>query len=747
MPNTQGIPKWNNRSALKSIRLDLASGFGVALVALPLSLGISFASGTPPLSGLIAAIVGGLLVSFISGTAVGVKGPAAGLIVVTIGAMEYYSQFSDNMLDTYKYVLPIFIISGVLMTLIGVFRLGKIADFFPAAVVKGMLAAIGLIILTKQLGVAFLGEKGPFSDSMDILQNLEYYVLNLNPIVAIITVNCLLLLIFLPKVKNKIINILPPPMWVMVVSIPFVFFFDFNHEREVQLIGESHLISEALLVNIPENLKEGLLFPNFKFIATANFWLFVLSVTLVSTIENLASAKAIENLDVHKRKTLMNRDMISSGIATIISGFIGGLPSITVIARSSVNVTQGAQTRWANFYHGLLVFLFIFFFGKYVEFVPLAALASILIFTGYKLTSPKVFKDAYLRGGEQFVIIAGTLISILEAGLIWGIFIGIALTLIIHLLRSGISTRLFLKYLTRPGIKVINEGDDFIVKIKGIANFFNILIIKKIIDELPQKKHVMLEFSTARLVDYTVLEFVYKRSFEYNEQGGNMELLGLDVHQSSSHHPWSLHINRPKRKLRLNKRQKDLQLYAYKNGWTFAPRRNWQTAFVEKYRFFSGRPVEFEKNIINGRYEDLDVSFHISDITFDEGALLATEVYHTTVQIIDLPFSIPVFSLEKEQFADRVLELAGFHDIDFEKHDKFSKNFLLHGEDKHAVSKFFSKSLRQFFVQHEVYHVESNGSSIMLFKFFRLASFENLGKMVAFGHDLSKELLRNTTNA
>ena len=270
----------------------------------------------------------------------GVKGPAAGLIVVTIAAMEHYSQYGEGLLELYRDIPAIFIVSGVFMTLTGVFKMGKIADFFPSAVVKGMLAAIGLIILTKQLDVAFLGEKGPYKDSMDILKNLGYFIFNINPVVAIITTNCLLLLILLPRVKNKIINILPPPMWVMVVSIPFVFFFDFYHERQVQLIGKSHLICDALLVNIPDDLMEGVLFPNFRFITTAKFWLFVLSVTLVSTIENLASAKAIENLDPYKRKSLMNRDMISSGIATIISGFLGGLPSITVIARSSVNVKR-----------------------------------------------------------------------------------------------------------------------------------------------------------------------------------------------------------------------------------------------------------------------------------------------------------------------------------------------------------------------------------------------------------------------
>ncbi|MGB0432524.1 MAG: hypothetical protein ACPGLV_18755, partial [Bacteroidia bacterium] len=244
--------------------------------------------------------------------------------------------------------------------------------------------------------------------------------------------------------------------------------------------------------------------------------------------------------------------------------------------------------------------------------------------------------------------------------------------------------------------------------------------------------------------DYTVLEYVYKRSKEYNRAGGAMELVGLDVHDTSSQHPWSIHVHKPKKRTKLSRRQKDLQAFAHNNHWTFDPQLNWKTSYIEQYAFFASRPVEFEKNIINGSYKDLNVNFHISDLTFDEGALLATEVYHTTVQIIELPFEIPVFSMEKEQFADRVLELAGLGDIDFEKNDQFSKNFLLHGDDKQAVTHFFNKKLRQFFLDHEIYHLESDGNSIMLFKYFRLASFENLKKMIEFGHDLSQKLLEST---
>ena len=742
---SKSIPVVFGKGALKNVKFDLTAGISVALVELPMSLGIAIASGTPLLSGLIAAIIGGLFAAFLSGTQVGIKGPASGLIVVTISIMEFYNH--GNFIEAYRSVLGIFLVSGVLLTLLGFLKLGKIADFFPSAVVKGMLAAIGLIILSKQLGDGFLGEKSPFKNPIDIFMNLGYYIKNINPIVALITVNCLMILIFLPRIKNKLLNTLPAPMWVMLISVPFVFIFSFHDERTINLLGNAHLISSQLLINIPENLKEDIHFPSFINIGSMKFWVFVFSVTLVSTIENLASAKAIESLDPYKRKSKMNRDLISSGIATILAASIGGLPVITVISRSSVNINQGARTVWSNFYHGAFVLLLLVFFGKYVEYVPLAALSAILIFTGYKLASPKVFKDAYLRGTEQAIILIGTMILILMTNLIWGIVLGILLTLFIHLVRTGMSGKLFIKYLLQPGIKIIRDKGDVIIKIKGIANFFNLLKIKKLVESVEPKSHVLLEFSNARLIDHTVLEYVHKRSKEYNRGGGNMELVGLDVHRASSLHPFSIHVHIPDRKTRLSRRQQHLERFAHDNGWKFQCQINWQTTHIERFLFFATRPIEYEKNMIYGSYPNLDVKWRISDITFDEGALLATEVYHTTVQIIKLPFEIPVFSMEKEKFTDRVLELAGFHDIDFEEHDKFSKAFLLNGEDREAITAFFNEELREFFVSKEIYHLESDGKSLMLFKYFRLASFENVEKMIDFGESLAEMMLRSMNDA
>lgn len=733
MTYPKNIPSPFGKGALSNIQFDVIAGISVALVALPLSLGIALASGTPTISGLISTIVGGILGGFLGGTQVGIKGPAAGLIVVTIGALEYFNQGVEG----YKFVLAAFVVSGFLQVLLGVFRLGKIADFFPAAVVKGMLAAVGLIIFAKQLDMGFLGEKGPFQSPIDVFTNLPYFIQNIHPVVAIITVNSLAILIIFPRIQSPIIKILPPPMWVMLVSIPFVFMFDFFETWEVSLLGRAHLISTDLLISIPDDLLEGLIFPDFSRMGEPYFWMIVFTTTLVSTIENLASAKGIEDLDPYHRKTLMNRDLISSGGATMLAALIGGLPVITVIVRSSVNINHGARTLWANFFHGAFVLAFIFLFGSFVQKVPLAALSAILLFTGYRLASPKVFRDSYLRGSEQFLIVVITCLATLATGLVYGILIGILATIVIHNLKSGMSVQLFLKYLVQPGVRLINEQNDVIVKIKGIANFFNILKIKKLVESIDPGKHVLLEFSNARLIDFTVLEYVHKYSKEYNKKGGEMELVGLSVHKASSNHPYAIHVHVPAKIQRLSKRQQLFKSFAHKNHWKYEPERNWNTEHLDGYKFFEARPVEYEKNIIKGAFPDVGISWRISDITFDEGALLASEVFHITLMTIELPYSIPEFSLEKEHFTDRVLELAGISDIDFDDDSKFSKNFLLHGDDKEAIQDFFVDELKEFFLSKEIYHLESNGSSLMLFKYFRLGSFANVKRMVRFARELS----------
>ncbi|MCB0738838.1 MAG: SulP family inorganic anion transporter, partial [Bacteroidetes bacterium] len=438
------------------------------------------------------------------------------------------------------------------------------------------------------------------------------------------------------------------------------------------------------------------------------------------------------------------RDILNSGFSTMLSAFCGGLPVITVIARTSVNINHGAKTTWSNFFHGLFCLLAIGLFGKWFENIPLAALSAILLFTGYKLASPKVFRDSYLLGIEQIIILLTTILVTLGTGSIpFGILMGIAITLIIHLVRTGMSWQTFLKYLLWPKLKVVKDDKTrYLIRVKGIANFFNVFRLRRTLNRIPKNVQLVMDFSNARLVDYTALEFLHDYQFHYNKAGGNFEILGIDAHESSSSHPYSLHIHKPERLKRLTKRQMHLEFLAHKNGWHFNHQMNWEIDRCKEFHFFDTRPVEYKKNTISGKFDQIEICFEISDITFDEGALLATEVYRSTMQIIDLPFNIPSFIMEREHMMDRILELASGGDIDFSDHKKFSKKVLLHSNEADEVREFFTKELLDFFASHTIYHIESTGSSLLLFQNFRLASVEMVKGMIEFSRELTTILYK-----
>lgn len=717
---------------------DLLAGFTVSLVALPLALGIGLASGAPPISGLISAIVGGVITSLYRGSHVAINGPANGLIVVILSA---FAMLEDGSGNTFQYILAASIIAGFLKFLLGIFRMGRYGDFFPSSVITGMLAAFGIIIISKQIHIA-LGETTKASTSMGVILDIPNSLMELNPIVTFIGIVSLAILIIHPKIKNRAIHFIPSQLWVVLFAISMVYLFDFFNPRKYELFGFIYHIGPEYLVQIPENVLRGAFFPNFSQLDNPSFWIVVFSITLVGSIETILSAKAVDKLDPYNRKTKFNKELIGVGIATMVSGFIGGLPVTTVIVRSSVNVNNKAKTRWSNVFHGLFLIIFLLLLNDVIEKLPFAALAAILVFTGYRLTSPKMFRDTARKGWEQVVILSSTLIFTLLFGLLWGIFLGIFVTLLLHYMIVGIPPLPFFRYLGEPFIKVVEEKKNkYYFKIRGVCNFINILKLNKKIDSVPKKRHIIVDFSHARLIDFTVLEHVHEYGDKYIREGGKFDVIGLDMHKSSSHFPYALHVLQvPKPdKIRLSKRQTELKQIAYENKWKYHPEIDWNISTLKIFDFFKTRPIEFKKNIIKGSYPNHNVNWEFCDVTFDEGALIAKEVYHISLEVLSLPFFIPRFTLEKERFMDKLLEMAKHEDIDFEQHKAFSDKFLLKGPDEKAIREFFTADLIDFFNHGDIYHLESNGNSLLVFKNLRLASPSEVSKMIRFSEKLIRK--------
>jgi len=742
MPNSNHVvPAAGWKGLVQNWRNDLIAAFSVSMVALPLSLGIAVASGVPPISGILAAVIGGLVTTIFRGSHIAINGPAAGLIAVVYTALISLKDGSGKELN---YLMAAILVCGLIQVILGIFRLGKIAEIYPSSVIHGVLAAIGVIIFSKQAHVA-LGGNSDASSTIGILLDIPNSMLNLNPFVAIISLVSLLLLIYHAKISYKLFHFLPAPMWVLVISIPFVYAFNFFEPHKIDFLGNSFEVGPDFLISLPKNLADSFIFPDFSRIGDGVFWLAVISITLIASIETLAISKAVDKLDPYNRKTNPNKELVGLGISNMVAGCLGGLPIITVIVRSSVNINNNAKTSWSNVYHGIFLVIFVVLLAPVISQVPLAALAAILVFTGYKLAAPWVFKQAYHQGIEQLLFLTGTLIITLYTDLLWGIFGGIVLTLVVHLLLARLPVIEFFRMIFKSGTTLEEKKPGYyFLNVTGIANFLSMMYLKDMVESVPEGAHFTVRFSDARLVDLTVQEYIQEFGRRYQENGGHFATRGFEYHVASTNHPLALKSRFTKIKRRLNPRQKELKQLAKEQNWVYQPEVDWNTSYLQNFQFFETRPIERKTNSIVGSYTGNNIYWEMADVTFDEGAMLATEVYHTTVQIIRLPFEIPKFVLEKEGYFDkifdRVMAFSGQKDIDFELFTHFSKKFLLKGEDEETIRDFFTPELIRFFENQEIYHVESNGEALLIFKYLRPAKTEEATTMVEYSEELLSRL-------
>lgn len=501
-------------------REDLSAGFSVSLIALPLCLGIAYASGVPPIAGLITAIVGGLIASRFSGTFVTINGPAAGLIVITLGAAESLGGAgAETGFAGYPHALGAILIGGVLVALFGLLKVGKVGDYFPPAAVHGMLAAIGVVIVIKQIFPA-LGVESPKGSILAVALQIPNGFIHLHPLTCVITALTLFILIVHPYIKWKPIRLIPAPLWVLLVTVPVA-----------QLIGSEHIDR----VVMPSELfgDGGLQLPSFTKITESAFWIAVLGVALVSGIETLLSAKAVDSLDPYERNSNLDKDLFSNGLGSTLASAIGGLPMISEIVRSSANVSNGAKTQWANFFHGAFLLLYIAIGTVLIEKIPIAALSAILVFTGFKLASPKEFRTMYLIGLMELEIFLITLVAVLATDLLSGIAIGIA-SKYIFLLVKGVPLKSFYK-LT---VLVSQEESSVRLTLGDALVFSNYLPLKRHMDDALGKADVLvLDVKTATYMDHTVMEHLKRYSAIAQKRGKEVLIENIEVLKPVSDHP------------------------------------------------------------------------------------------------------------------------------------------------------------------------------------------------------------------
>lgn len=532
------IPKNGIAGLVENWKSDMLSGFLVFLIALPLCLGISMASGFPPIAGIFTAVIGGLVVSFFGGSNLTIKGPAAGLIVIALGAVEELGN-GDPLLG-YKLTIAIVVVAGLVQIVFGLLKLGVLGDFFPSAAVHGMLAAIGIIIASKQIHT-MLGVKPEGKEALHLLAEIPHSISTMNPEIAIIGSVSLLILFTLPLINNKYVKMIPAPLVVILTAIPLGMYFDLQHEHKYLFLdSHEYSIGPKFLVTLPDNMFNAITFPDFSQIFSGTSIKYIIMFALVGSLESLLSSKAIDTLDPFKRKSNMNRDLLGVGVGNTLAGLVGGLPMISEIVRSSANINNGAKTWWSNVFHGMFLLIFVAFFPMLIHQIPLAALAAMLIFTGYRLASPKEFFKTYMVGKEQLLIFLVTIIVTLATDLLLGIGAGILTKFLVHLYFG-----LPFKSAFKPIFRVDHPSEDvYQIDVLHSAVFSNFIQFKKKLDELPRKAKIIIDFDNCKIVDHTVLENLHQYKHDYEHEGGNFELKGLEHHKKLSNHEHAVHVKK-----------------------------------------------------------------------------------------------------------------------------------------------------------------------------------------------------------
>jgi carbonic anhydrase len=720
------------KTFLGEIPQNLFSGFVVSLIALPLGLGLALASGAPPISGIIAAIVGGIVVSLIGGSNVTITGPGNGLVVVILSAITILGD--GDVYQGYLFTLAAIVISGILLTILGFLRMGALGDFFPSSAIQGMLAAIGIGIFAKQIHV-MLGNLNAKGSIVDLLIKVPEGVFNFIKTdnssmfyAGLIGLISLLIMVFYSKIRNRYFQLIPAPMWIVVLSVGLYYYFD-------MFSSTAYPINKNLLINLPTDILSNFAFPDFGKVYQSEFISAVVSITLIASIESLLSIKAVDKLDHLKRRSNVNKDIRALGLATVISGFLGGLNVVTVIARSSVNVNNKGSNRSANFFHALFLIAFILLFATELRKIPLSALAAILVFTGYKLASPENIKKVFNIGSEQLIIFLATLLVTISTSLITGILVGIIITFVIHVIINK-DILLFLKNILKPNVLMFTEDGKYYVSVKNFSSFLNYTKLKSKLDQIPETEEAIVDFSLCDFVDHSVMENMNNYTETFERKGGHFEVIGLDDSKSGSEHPFALRKILPKQRIPkegvLTKRQKSIQKISEGMQYSYDAFSDLKIEELPSFGYFKTRKIDKISNVLTKNH------CTIFDVQFSEGEMIAKQVIKATMFHIQTEKKLPKFTLDKEGVFEYLLHFAGYKDIAINKHPDFNRRFYLSGKSEEKIRAFFTDELILFFECNKQYHIEATNTGLLILSNERLASVKELKALAYFGAGLQK---------
>lgn len=492
------------------LKYDLSAGLSVFLVALPLCLGIALASGAPLYAGLLSGIIGGLVVALISGSPLAVSGPAAGL--TTLVAASIIS------LGDYRVFLLAVMVAGFFQLLLGLLKLGAIANYFPSSVIKGMLAAIGIILISKQIPLALGYDQPDFWTSgflnLFSADNFQNFNLHITRGAILITLVSLIILVLLQQPFAKKLKVIPAPLLVVIIGIITNILFT-NAVSDFSL-------KQTQLVNIPSNIFASISFPDFtKLFSNTEIWKYGLIIGLLATLETLLCIEAVDKLDNRNRITPVNRELIAQGIGNMTCGLLGAIPMTAVVVRGAANVDAGGRTKLSAFTHGLFLLLAVLLVPFLLNKIPYASLSAILLITGYNLTKPKLYRNMWSLGWKQFIPFLVTIIVILSTDLLIGVTIGLFIS-IYFIVQNNFKAEY--KITTTK----LHDIETHYIKLNSNVTFLNKVKLRKALDEVPEYSVLTIDGSECNFIDYDILEIISEYHNKAHDRHIELHLKGIE---------------------------------------------------------------------------------------------------------------------------------------------------------------------------------------------------------------------------
>ncbi len=740
MPKNIPIPAEKPQNGIKGLkhwRYDLLAGLQVALVSLPLSLGIAIASGAPPVTGVISAIIAGLIFPFLGGAYVTISGPAAGLAPALLAGMIMLG--GGDLAAGYPLLLVAICLTGLLQIVLSLFNAGRFALFLPVTVVEGMLAAIGAMIIIKQVP-ALLGDFVlPAKSMLVTIANLPASFLKINPAIALIGGGCLFLMFYLNRTRHTWLRRIPAPLFVAGIGIG---------------LGYLLQLDAKYLIAMPHNIIEGgITLPAFDTVwnRTELWWsvlLVVITLTLIDGIESLATIAAVDKIDPYQRKSDPNVTLRAMGVSNTLSSIFGGLTIIPGGIKSRANIDAGGRTLWANFYNAAFLIVFLFLTKDLIARIPLAAIGAILVYVGWRLCEIRVFRKTFAIGRDQIVIFVVTIAAILATDLLFGILLGVAaeIALLGYLLTPSLRAVLTGRITLAQSFKLLwdNLAGLFrspVIKVKEVATVlpctsedgaslphyrislgsivcFNLLPLDKLLQTIPPQAGITLAVTeSGRIIDHTAMEYLHQLHEECLHAGRPFEIQGLENFYQFTRHALSARMHDAKlvkEKARLSAREQQMAEVARRHGFQFAPATA-GTLNSHDFVYLRRGADRQESNAMTGVYRGCEVKI------FDYSHTAAPDYYaehrHTLIQLHYLEAGeapLPNLVITPGHYLERYL--VEYQEVELAGRPALVRHYRLYALDPVRALSFVETHIEHLLLNHPGCYVEIRGNVLLAFR-------------------------------